>query len=125
MSCHNGERATPVASTQTQSNTHKHKDKPIAKILQENYDIWQALSIDESQAQKQMVKHDQRSMVKHDQRSIIIVCKDERDWIDPETKRALADFIMCDIKMITKENMPEFKYSVIFLDDMGDKLNKK
>ena len=125
MSGYNGERATTVASTQTQSKTHKHKDKPLAKILEENYDIWQALSIDEVQAQMQMVKYNQRSMVKHDQRSIIIVCKDERDWIDPETKRVLADFIMCDIKMITKQNMPEFKYNVIFLDDMGDKLNKK
>ena len=104
-----------MASTQKQSRTHNHKDKSIAKVLDEIYDIWQAPSIDDVQQQKQMVKHDQRSVVEHDQRSIVIVCKDERDWIDPETKTIYEDVLMCDINMFTKKNMPEFKNSLIFL----------
>ena len=60
----------------------------------------------------------------HDQKSITIVCQDERDWINPENGRPYTEFNMCDINMITTKNMPNFKDSVIVLDDMGDKLSK-
>ena len=38
-----------------------------------------------------------------DQKSIVIVCKDERDWINPKTGKPYSDFNMCDKKMITKK----------------------
>ena len=59
-----------------------------------------------------------------DNKNIIIVCKDERDWINPETGKPYSDFNMCDINMITSKNMYIFQNSVIVLDDMGDKLIK-
>ena len=53
-------------------------------------------------------------------KNIIIVCKDDRDWIDPETGEFYIGFIKCDINMITSKNKSNFKDSVIVLDDMGD-----
>ena len=55
---------------------------------------------------------------------MIIVFKDDRDWIDPETGEFYIGFSTCDINMITSKNKSKFKYSVKVLDDMGDKLNK-
>ena len=57
-------------------------------------------------------------------KNIIIVCKDDRDWIDPETGEFYIEFNTCDINMITSKNKSKFKDSVIVLDDMCDKLNK-
>ena len=57
-------------------------------------------------------------------KNIIIVCKDDRDWIDPETGGFHIGFNKCDINMITSKNKSRFKDSVIVLDDMGEKLNK-
>ena len=54
----------------------------------------------------------------------MIICKDDRDWIDPETGEFYIGFDKLDINMITTNNMHKFKDSVIVLDDMGDKLNK-
>ena len=59
-----------------------------------------------------------------DNKNIIIVCKDERDWINPETGKSYSDFNTCLISMITSKNMHIFRDGVIVLDDMGDKLNK-
>ena len=70
-----------------------------------------------------MVNYEQSSFT--DQaKNIIIVCKDDRDWIDPETGEFSIGFNTCDINMITSKNKSKFKDSVIVLDDMGDKLNK-
>ena len=80
------------------------------------------------QKQKQMVEHgeahDRRSMVENDRKSIIIICKDLKDWIDPETGELYDGFDMGDINMITMKNILKFKNSVIVLDDMGDKFKK-
>ena len=57
-------------------------------------------------------------------KNIIIVGKDDRDWIDPETGEFYIGFNTCDINLITSKNKSKFKDSVIVLDDMGDKLNK-
>ena len=57
-------------------------------------------------------------------KNIIIVCKDDRDWIDLETGEFYTGFNKCDINMIASKNKSKFKDSVIVLDDMGDKLNK-
>ena len=59
-----------------------------------------------------------------DRRSIVIVCKDEGEWINPETGQLFTEINMCDKIMITSKNKPNFKDSVIVLDDMGNKLNK-
>ena len=63
-------------------------------------------------------------MVEHDRRSVIIICKDEKDWIDLETGKPYAGFDLGDINMITIKNILKFQNSVIVLDDMGDKINK-
>ena len=59
-----------------------------------------------------------------DNKNIIIVCKDDRDWIKPETDEFNNGFNACDINMITSKKMPKFKNIVVVLDNMGDKLNK-
>ena len=89
---------------------------------------------DENQNQNQIQNQDQyqnqdQDQVQHqvqdqDQRSIVIVCKDDRDWIGPESNKFYTGFNKCDINMITKNNMHKFKNCVIVLDDMGDRLNK-
>ena len=72
-----------------------------------------------------LVNHEQSSFTDQvqDQRSIVIVCKDDRDWIDPESNKLYTGFNKCDINMITKNNMHKFQNCVIVLDDMGDRLN--
>ena len=69
-----------------------------------------------------LVNHEQSSLENHEQSSftdqdqakiIVIVCKDDRDWIDPESNKFYTGFNKCDINMITKK-----------IDDMGDRLNK-
>ena len=57
-------------------------------------------------------------------KNIVIVCKDDRDWIDPESDKFSTGFNKCDINIITKNNMHNFQNCVIVLDDMGDRLNK-
>ena len=52
------------------------------------------------------------------------MCKDDRDWIDPESNKFYTGFNKCDINMITKNNMHKFQNCVTVLDDMGDRLNK-
>ena len=60
-------------------------------------------------------------MAEPGQRSIIILCKDERDWMNSKTGNAYDEFNMCDINMITTENILKLQNSVIVLDDTGDK----
>ena len=57
-------------------------------------------------------------------KNIVIVCKDDRDWIDPESNKVYTGFNKCDIITITKNNMHKFQNCVIVLDDMGDRLNR-
>ena len=73
-----------------------------------------------------LVNHEQSSFTDQvqDQRSIVIVCKDDRDWIDLESNKFYTGFNKCDINMITENNMHKFQNCVIVLDDMGDRLNK-
>ena len=52
------------------------------------------------------------------------MCKDDRDWIDPESNKFYTGFNKCDINMITKNKMHKFQNCVIVFDDMGDWLNK-
>ena len=52
------------------------------------------------------------------------MCKDDTDWIDPETGEFYFGFNKCDINMITSQSKSKFKDSVIVLDDIGDKLYK-
>ena len=59
------------------------------------------------------------------QRTIIIVCKDERDWIKPETGVPYVGFEMGDITLITIKNIENFKNSIIALDDMGSEFSRQ
>ena len=51
---------------------------------------------DQNQDQNQNQDHDQAE-------NIIIVCKDDRDWIDPQTGEFYIGFHTCDINMITSK----------------------
>ena len=61
------------------------------------------------QKQKQMAEHgeawtnshDRRSMVEHDRRSLIMIRRDKKDWISPETGVPYAGFDMGDKNLIT------------------------
>ena len=59
---------------------------------------------------------------KEHENKIIIVCKDESEWINPETGMPYDGFIMCGIVMITSKNIDPFEKCVIVIDDMGNKL---
>ena len=74
---------------------------------------------------RQYLKLYQNQMVEEDQKRIIIVCKDGRDWINPEIGKHYSDLNMCDIKEITSKNIDNFENCVIDLDDMGNKKNDK
>ena len=87
----------------------------------------------QNQDQNQNQNQDQDKVQNQDQhkvqnqnraKNIVIVCKDDRDWIDPESNKFYTGFNKRDINMITKNNMHKFQNCVIVLDDMGDKLNK-
>ena len=89
-------------------------------------------SVQHQDLRSSLVNHEQSSFTdqNHDQnqnqaKNKVIVCKDDRDWIDPESNKFYAGFNECDINMITKNNMHQFQNCVIVLDDMGDMLNKK
>ena len=70
-----------------------------------------------------MVNYEQSSFT--DQaKNKIIVCTDDRDWIDPETGEFFIGLNTCDINIITSKIRSKFKDRVIVHDDMGDKLNK-
>ena len=87
------------------------------------YFIRQYLKLYSVQNQDQDQDQD-RDQVQDQAKIIVIVCKDDRDWIDPESNKFLTGFNKCDINMITKNNMHKFQNCVIVLDDMGDRLNK-
>ena len=53
---------------------------------------------------------------------IIIVCKDESEWINSETGMPYDGFNMCGIVMITSKNIDHFENCVIVIDDVGNKL---
>ena len=97
----------------------------MVELVQAKHSIRQYLKIyldplsgytDQNQNQNQNQDQDQA-------KNIILVCKDDRDWIDPETGEFYIGFNTCDINIITSKKS-KFKDSVIVLDDMGDKLNK-
>ena len=79
----------------------------------------QYLKLYQDQEQEHKQDQDIKDLVEHDRRSIIIVCKDERDWIIPETGKTYSDFNICGINMITSKNVHVFHDSVIVLHDMG------
>ena len=53
-----------------------------------------------------------------------IVCKDDSEWINPETVEPYDGFNMCTVDLITSENIEYFENSVIVIDDRSNKLNK-
>ena len=47
-------------------------------------------------------------VTQQEQKEIIIVCENEREWINPKTGNRYTEFNMCDINMITAKNIPNF-----------------
>ena len=86
--------------------------------------IRQYLKLYSVQNQDQNQNQDLRSSFTDQAKNIVIVCKDDRDWLGPESNKFYTGLNKCDINMITKNNMNKFQNCVIVLDDMGDKLNK-
>ena len=88
------------------------------------YFIRQYFKLYSVQNQDQDQDHDQdRDQVQDQAKIIVIVCKDDRDWIDPESNKFYTRFNKCDINMITNNNLHKFQNCVIVLDEMGDRLN--
>ena len=110
----------------------EYEKSPLHTIVYEGtetgktYFIRQYLKLYSVQNQNQDHNQDQdlRSSFTDQVKNIVIVCKDDRDWIDPESNKFYTGFNKCDINMITKNNMHDFQNCVIVLDDMGDRLNK-
>ena len=77
-----------------------------------------------NQNQNQNQDQDQNQNQNQEQaKKIVIMCKDDRDWIYPESNKFYTWFNKCDINMITKNNMHKFQNCVIVLDNMVDRLN--
>ena len=77
---------------------------------------------DQNQNRDQSQNQDQNPNQNQDQaKNIVIVCKDDRDWIDPESNKFYTGFHKCDINMITKTICIN---CAIVPDDMGHRLNK-
>ena len=55
-------------------------------------------------------------------KELILVCKDAKDYINPETGLLYDGFNMCGIDMITSKKIDHFEKCVIVIDDMGNKL---
>ena len=90
------------------------------------YFIRQYLKLYSVQNQNQNQNQNQDQYKNQDQaKNIVIVCKDDRDWIDPESNKIYTGLNKCDTNMITKNNMHKYQNCVIILDDMGDRLNKE
>ena len=111
-------------SIQTQDlRTDKVRGKPSSLGNHE-----QSLFTDQNQNRDQNQNQVHNQNQNQDQaKNIVKVCKDDKDWIDPESNKFYTGFNKCDINMIRKNNMHKFQNCVIVLDDMGDmgdKLNK-
>ena len=57
-------------------------------------------------------------------KKMIVVCKDEKEWINPETGMPFDRFIMFGIDMITSRNLDCFENCVIVIEDMRNNLKK-
>ena len=67
------------------------------------YFIRQYLKLYSVYNQDQNQNRDQNQDQNQDQaKNIVIVCKDDRNWIDPESNKFYTGFNKCDINMITK-----------------------
>ena len=98
--------------------TDEVRGKPSSLVNHEQSSFTdQNLNRDQNQDQNQ-------NQNQYQAKNIVIVCKDDRDWTDPESNKIYTGFNKCDINVITKNNMHKFENCVIVLDDMGDRLNK-
>ena len=90
----------PSSYTNVYSGTGKGKTYFVKQFLKLYQDRDQERPIARSRS---------KTKSKSNNKKIIIVCKDERDWINPESGEPYSDFNMCDINMITSENMRIFQ----------------
>ena len=87
-------------------------------ILKRNSSVKPDQDQDHEQVDKNIIEQGQ------DEKSMIVVCKDERDWINPETGFHYVGFEMGDINMIAIKNIDKFKNSIIVLDDLGSEYSR-
>ena len=73
----------------------------VELVQVKTYFIRQYLKLHSVQNQDQDQNQDQ-VQVQDQAKKIVIVCKDDRDWIDPESNKFYTGFIKCDMNMITK-----------------------
>ena len=77
-------------------------------------------SVQNQDLQSNLVNHEQSSFTDQNQNrdqiqnqdqaeNIVIVCKDDRDSIDPESNKFYTGFNKCDINKTTKINMHKFQ----------------
>ena len=94
----------------------KHSGRPInilipininkqIEFLERIYDIWQESSLDEVQDGVARLETHQDKEQTQEQKQIIIVCKDERDGINPDTNKLYDGLNMCDKNMITSKKI--------------------
>ena len=71
-------------------------------FIRQNLELYSVRNQDQDQDQDRDQFQDQAKI-------IVIVCKDDRDWIDPESNNFYTGFNKCDINMITKKICKNFK----------------
>ena len=98
----------------------QNQDQNQDQDQNQNQDQDQDQNQNQNQNQNQDQKQNLRSSFTDQPKSIVIVCKDDRDWINPETNKFYTGFNKCDMNMITKNNMQKFRNCVIVVDDMRD-----
>ena len=77
----------------------EHEKSPLHTIVYGEFGTGKTYFV--RQYLKLNLDQDQDLDQEQDRRSIFIVCKDETDWINPETGKPFTEFYMCDINMIT------------------------
>ena len=102
-----------VKPNHDQDQNQEHVDKNLIEQGHVDKNI-----IEQGQVDKNIIEQGQ------DQKYNIIVCKDEKDWINPETGFPYVGFEMGDITMITIKNIDKFKNSIIVLDHMGSEFSR-
>ena len=81
--------------------TDEVRGKPSSLVNHE-----QSSFTDQNQNRDQNQNQDQNQ---HQAKNIVIVCKNDRDWIDPESNKFYTGFNKCDISMIIKIICIKFK----------------
>ena len=75
-------------------------------FIRQNLKLYLDQDLNQNRDQNQNQNQNQNQ---HQANNIVIVCKDDRDWIDPESNKFYTGFNKCDMNMNTTINMQNFK----------------